>query len=455
MHKSNLIAARNRINKNLTRKGWWPNSKDIIHTKLSNRGNIVRLPEKEEPFNLIATRNRLNKSIRDTSSKYPRIPKSISNRIDIILPPVIPFNSTRLEELGKRYKEIQEIKKEIQDLSDEITNVHQQLGRSESAVRGQASQYQSNAFEEQRKKILNDLKQKSEKLVKMRANLTKIEEEMSPLLSARIKTEGDARVKKNINDKIQEVIKDITSRNIYGTINLNAKLKELKELLDWRDNIYGIPIPTAKTEFPHWFRTEDNADREQIQEDIDENELAQMIKRNNPSGQNMLNAMKHFKDRHIRRAAVRQGMTSLTTKRTRTMTPRNYLDPMELNYIETKWQKKMEPYTISSLEANSLKSQHPLTDKKKNNRGPLINLRAPREEEVNLLKFEPTKAGLSARSSELSGLFNGTVQPGAISSLQANAIRAAGNSNNLRGGMKKSRRNRKAKKATRKANRKH
>ena len=84
----------------------------------------------------------------------------------------------------------------------------------------------------------------------------------------------------------------------------------------------------------------------------------------------------------------------------------------------------------------------------KNNRGPLINLRKPKE--VNLLQFEPTKAGLKARNNQLSGLFNTPSVP-AISSIQANSIRASGplSNKNLMGG-KRTRSHKKSKRATRK-----
>lgn len=91
----------------------------------------------------------------------------------------------------------------------------------------------------------------------------------------------------------------------------------------------------------------------------------------------------------------------------------------------------------------------------RNNRGPLINLRKAKEpENTNLLKFEPTKAGLASRSSELSGLFNNKAAASEISSLQKNAITATGplNAKNLMGG-KRTQRRRKSKK-TRRSSRK-
>ena len=88
------------------------------------------------------------------------------------------YNSKRFNELWPMERDI---KKDIQELRDEISNQEQQLGRSESAVRGQASQYQTNQFEIYKKNEEALLELKREKLRNLWARQKEIDDEIAPL----------------------------------------------------------------------------------------------------------------------------------------------------------------------------------------------------------------------------------------------------------------------------------
>ena len=88
------------------------------------------------------------------------------------------FNSKRFHELWPMERDI---KTEIQKLRDEISNQEQQLSRSESGVRGQASQYQTEQFEIYKKKEQAILELKRDKLRELWARQKEIDDEIAPL----------------------------------------------------------------------------------------------------------------------------------------------------------------------------------------------------------------------------------------------------------------------------------
>jgi len=233
------------------------------------------------------------------------------------------FNSKRFEEL---WKIEWDLKKEIQELKDEISNQQQQLGRSESSVRGSSSQYQTDQFEIYKKKEEAAIELKHEKLRNLLTHQKEIEDEIAPLYIAHQKANAE-RIEQ---ERIEAPLRIARERAA-------EKAKHIEIMRSRGLNEFGRPLRS---------------------------------------------------------------------------TPR-----------------------IS-------------------NRGPLINLRKPKEE-VNLLNFGPTKAGLQARANQLSGLFNKNNPKHGITSLQANSVKAAGplkSANNLMGG--KRTRKVQRKKSTRKGTRK-
>ena len=142
------------------------------------------------------------------------------------------FNSKRFHELWPMERDI---KTEIQELRDEISNQEQQLSRSESGVRGQASQYQTEQFEIYKKKEQAILELKRDKLRELWARQKEIDDEIAPLRLLFYKAE-------KLKEQREEEDKQRKSQNERAAA-WAADVARAREQRERGVNSHGRPLP--------------------------------------------------------------------------------------------------------------------------------------------------------------------------------------------------------------------